>query len=384
MKSYKIGILSAHEGASYWPHLIYLIQTYEDLDFVSLHLFSDKEYRSAKSIVSRLYLRFQVFVIYPLYCLFQMLFQQKYDAFIVVTSPFFLPSICALLSKKPIISLQNDIYPEALIQANIVKRDSIYEVMLRRVSGYGVTKAQAVVYLCKGHRMIAERCFGVNTSTYVIPVGANGAPFIDYKPEVNCLPVCFLYCGTLGSMHDSETILNYLRYKEVLANCRLEFFTSGSGKANFEKNIRQNFSNLLLNGTIGLSDSLNEADWVSKMRSASVGMVFQGNGSENVIFPSKVYSILVAGQAVLAIASLSSELGQMIVEHDCGWVVEPGDIEGLSRVFYESLVPETLLRKRRNAFVLGHAVFDVTKLSVDWHKLILRACADGVTDKDPR
>lgn len=373
---HKIGILSAHEGGSYWPRLVSAIKSYQDIDFIPLYAFSDAEYRAAKSFMSRTLLRVKTFILYPLYCFIQMLKQDNFDAFIVVTSPFYLPALCTLLSRKPVISLQNDIYPEALIQAKIIKRDSKLEKILRNICGYGVKKAKAVVYLCNGHKELAEKSFGVNDATYVIPVGANGTPFLDHKPELANSAVHFLYCGTLGLMHDASTIEQYLSHKDLPPDCRLEFFTSGAGKARFENSIRKFIPNLLECRTVILGDSLAESEWVSKMKSAEVGMVFQGKGAENVVFPSKVFSILVAGQAVLAIASSSSELGKMIIDHDCGWVIEPGDVDALSAAFTESTDSAILLRKRTNAFALGQGFFDVSKLSAVWHDLLLRACSE--------
>jgi hypothetical protein len=48
--------------------------------------------------------------------------------------------------------------------------------------------------------------------------------------------------------------------------------------------------------------------------------------------PSKTYSAMMAGQAILAIAPEDSDLVDLIKAADCGWFVEPGDVAGLAAV----------------------------------------------------
>jgi len=51
---------------------------------------------------------------------------------------------------------------------------------------------------------------------------------------------------------------------------------------------------------------------------------------EQVVMPSKTYSAMMAGQAVLAIAPGESDLVDLIKTAGCGWCVEPGDVDGLA------------------------------------------------------
>jgi len=347
-----------------------------DIYVKSLHAFSDRKYRSRKSVFARVILKTRIYLIYPLKCILVLIFQgRNYDAFLVVTSPFFLPALCAWISGKPIISLQNDIFPEALIQARIITRKSFLERILTRFCAYGITRAASVVYLCESHRELAETSLGRNAHTHIIPVGAIGVEFEDNLPALSAKPLTFIYCGTLGLMHDSQTIESYLLTKILPEGCHLEFFTSGAGKLKFEERLRNNCPVLLSDKTVVLGNALENDAWSSKMKSAHIGMVFQSIGAENVVFPSKVFSVLVAGQAVLAIVSPECELGRLIIYHDCGWVVPPGDLDELDKAFHESLDGEILLRKRRNAFELGHSRYNVDVLASRWHSVLMNSCS---------
>lgn len=378
MIKYKIAILSAHEGALYWTTMVSTINSNRIILMENKYSISDKKYRERKLLLNNLIQKLNIYVIYPIKCLFILLFQQHhYNAFLVITSPFFLPALCACISRKPVISLQNDIYPEALIQAGFVAHDSIIEGILRYICSYGVTKASSVIYICQSHRKIAEKNLGKNIRTIILPVGAIGVAFEHDKPILSKNPLIFLYCGTLGLMHDSRTIESFLQTKILPDGCKLEFFLSGSGKYKFEKRLKNICPSLLNSKTVVLGDALENDAWLSKMKSAHVGMVFQSIGAENVVFPSKVFSILVAGQAVLAIVSPECELGKLVIENDCGWVVPPGDLEQLNIVFNESLDNEVLLRKRRNAFKIGHRDYDVGILAGKWQSVIIDSCMNS-------
>jgi hypothetical protein len=170
-------------------------------------------------------------------------------------------------------------------------------------------------------------------------------------------------------MHDKSTILDYLTKTNPPEQCRFQFRISGSGKNKFEACLVQYSKEKMDNNIISFGDSLSSIDWVRLMMDYEVGMVFQQLGAENVVFPSKVFSILVAGQAVLAIASKESELGQLVNNNDCGWVVSPGDLEGLHKALHEACQPELLYKKRCNAFNLGHRDYDVSSIAVQWQEV---------------
>ena len=372
MSKLNIGILSAHEGGAYWIRLVTEINNSDSLFIESLHGFSDDYYRSSKSRFGQLWIKFLIYIIYPAKCFLLLLFEKhKFDGFIVVSSPFYLPFLCILFTRKPVISLNNDIYPEALIIGKIISRGSFWEKFLKKLCRWSNKNSSAVVYICKGHRDLAEREIGHASRTFVIPVGAIGSEF-DKEPTIeNSCPVRFLYCGTLGIMHDFLTLFRFLCEHKLPNGCKIEFRTSGSGKNKFEKHVKKGLSSLLQNGTIVLGNALNYAEWINAMKTSHIGMVFQLSGAGKVVFPSKIFSILVSGQAVLAIADKNSELGRLVTDNDCGWVVSPGDIDSLKSAFADSLNPEILHKKRLNAYKLGQSRFDIKHLAKKWSRILI-------------
>jgi glycosyltransferase involved in cell wall biosynthesis len=63
-------------------------------------------------------------------------------------------------------------------------------------------------------------------------------------------------------------------------------------------------------------------------------------------------------------------LADLIVRHDCGWVVEPGDAAGLRQAL-ERIAADRggLLAKRRNSFAAGHLFYDMAPVAGAWMRL---------------
>ncbi|HXH37377.1 MAG TPA: glycosyltransferase WbuB, partial [Thermoanaerobaculia bacterium] len=52
---------------------------------------------------------------------------------------------------------------------------------------------------------------------------------------------------------------------------------------------------------------------------------------EGLIVPSKFYGVLAVARPVLFVGAPESELARIIRSHECGFIIEPGDGEGLAR-----------------------------------------------------
>ena len=80
---------------------------------------------------------------------------------------------------------------------------------------------------------------------------------------------------------------------------------------------------------------------------------------------------MMAGQAILAIAPEDSDLVDLIKAADCGWWVEPGDVEGLARLLEAmSADPALLLAKRERAYCYAHAHFGQDALAKAWGRAL--------------
>jgi glycosyltransferase involved in cell wall biosynthesis len=124
---------------------------------------------------------------------------------------------------------------------------------------------------------------------------------------------------------------------------------------------------LLHDGQVVIGSPLPSQEWVKTMTDSHIAIVTMKSGAENVVMPSKTYSALCAGQAVLAIAPKGSDLAKTVIENECGWVVEPDDVDGLEKTVFEILNDrDQVQQKRVNAFTAGHGRYTMDKVAAEW------------------
>jgi colanic acid biosynthesis glycosyl transferase WcaI len=127
------------------------------------------------------------------------------------------------------------------------------------------------------------------------------------------------YSGNLGRAHEFDTILGAMqrlpdiRFLIVGGGARLDAVKSEAGA---------NATFLPYQPREMLSESLSAAD---------VHLVSLQPQLEGLIVPSKFYGALAVGRPVIFIGARDGEIASIIDEHQCGLVVAPGDVEGLTR-----------------------------------------------------
>jgi glycosyltransferase involved in cell wall biosynthesis len=133
---------------------------------------------------------------------------------------------------------------------------------------------------------------------------------------------------------------------------------------------------------VSLGGNLQGEAWHSAMRAAEVALVTLKSGAEGLVMPSKTYSAMVAGQALLAVCPASSDLADTVRKHDAGWVVEPGDTAGLLAALSQiAAQPDEVLRLRVNSFNAGHGAYDQDAIAGGWAALFDTIAAARVSHR---
>lgn len=343
------------------------------------HHVSEREYRDAKSTFARLKMRWRCYVGYPLKLIRENRRGPERIA-VVCSNTFFAPGISSHFSKKRVrtIHLMYDLFPEVLITAGKIREGGLVDRLILAWQRATYRKSAANVFL--GERLLsyAEVRHGKIPRSIVIPVGAEGAFFRDKPPafrESGAKPVVY-YGGNYGRMHEIDTILAALA-DEVCANAVIWRF-QGNGPAFPALETAKAAGEI--SQKIVLGGNLPDAEWTAAMLGADIALVTMLSGAEKVLMPSKTYSALVAGQAILAIAPLASDLADLVLKHDCGWVVEPESlavgrpehgVAGLKALIARlAKSPDEILQKRRNAYHAGHEHYDMTVVAKQWDALL--------------
>ena len=328
------------------------------------HALLEEEYRKPRNRLGRLGLRWRMYAGFTWSCWRRARVQSNELLRVVTTNPFLAPSLVrwSAGSSGATIHLLYDLFPDALIYAGAVQKHSWIARRCAMITRYALRECAVTVFLGERLRRHAEQTYGSARRSIVIPVGADGSPFRIYPPVMVSAPVTILYAGQMGRMHDVETLQETL-LAGVPSGLEFVFHANGSGYASLRKSCETAPHCRWAGG-------LQDEDWSRVLRHAHVALVTMVRGAENVVMPSKTYSALVAGQAILAICPRQSDLADLVFKHDCGWVVEPGDVEGLRTILGKIVQDsEGLLEKRRRAFACGHSEYDVRVLSKKWIEL---------------
>lgn len=389
------------------------------------------EYWRAKGKPSRIGLRLRMYGLYPLATWWRIL-REDPRVYIATTNPFFLPLLVghAARRRRPrVIQWMYDLYPDALVAAGGLGESSLVARLLAKVTRRSLRQSQATVYL--GRRLAAhsESAYGPSRFHTIIPIGSDARPFMGVPAALaaggtSSTPrsLTILYSGHFGRMHDPITLAETL-HRLGLGNPAAQGPRNGPGPslspAQLQFRFRSSGPNLgwftrrmtaregsgavpvpdgatvPLRWTLDIGDNLPEDDWVQQMREAEVALVTMTAGAEKVVMPSKAYSAMMAGQAIIAVAPLESDLADTVLEHDCGWVVVPHGlpapsvptrfqgrvftgVDGLMRVLGEIVArPEELRRRRINAARAGHERYAMDVLVKQWIDLLAELEARG-------
>jgi len=337
----------------------------------SLHLPEAVGYRGSRGWRGRLNLRWQMYFKFSLNSWREARRRPaRVPVRVVTTNPFYNPAIVRLGAGGRAVTINwvFDIFPEAFIQAGYLSRNSYFTRIAASPTRYAFRNCDATVFVGEHLRTFAEAEYGAARRSAVIPIGADGQPFRDHPPRPVAVgqKTTLLYAGAMGRMHDTGTLAEALRAKVPESLC---FVFHASGKR--YGGLRAMLEASMTGDRLFAGAPLSRTAWVEVMSGAHVALVTEARGAERVVMPSKTYSALVAGQAILGICSARSDLADLINRHECGWVVEPGDIAHLARVFAEiANDPQALHAKRCRAFSAGHNEYDIGVIAQRWSILI--------------
>ncbi len=330
-------------------------------------------YRGARGKLARIGMRWRCYVGYPLGLRRRVRREPSAGALVVCTNTFYAPAVALRAARgrpAPVVHWVFDLYPDVLLQSGKVRAGGWIERRLHRLTAWTFARADANVFL--GRRLLehAELRFGPVPRNVVIPVGADARPFREVRPLPGAPQV--LYCGNFGRMHDTATLAGLLRETEgVPEGCALRVCGNGAGYAEVRAAAAAGTPRVCFEG------NLPGPAWIEAMESASIGLVTLKPGCEGVVMPSKTYSAMAAGQAILAVCPRASDLADTVLAHEAGWVVEPGDVRGLRGILeHLGRHPDEVLARRRNAQRAARTRYDQPVLARRWREL-LAGLADG-------
>ena len=343
---------------------------------------SEASYRNARSMIARVFLRFRQYLAYPVHMIASFVAQRfkgrfklvkGNDVCVVCTNTFFAPLLATYMHSN-VVNLVYDIFPEAMIHSGKWMEGAFKARIVRWITKQTLKRAKTNVFLGQRLKNYVESIHGQVENAAIIPIGADQALFTESPVERRSLnsqsSPTILYCGNFGNMHESVTLFDYWRRSDEQGDSlQWAFHCSGPKRTELEAVLSK--LPVDFRKQVQLGDGLDQAAWIATMESADVALVTMVPGSETVVMPSKTYSAMMAGQAIVAIAPEDSDLVDLVKVADCGWFVDPGDVDGLARVVEAIYTdPGGLLEKRQNAYLYAQAHLGQDTLVNDWNRVL--------------
>jgi colanic acid biosynthesis glycosyl transferase WcaI len=268
-----------------------------------------------------------------------------------------------------------DLYPEVAMRLGVPFAKGMFGAALVRLRDASLKAAAANVVI--GERMAANvRRLGVPEDRIrIVPNWCEDAT-IRTTPDSGTalrrawgLEGRFVvgYSGNLGRSHEFETILGAARllpkeagiaFLVVGGGPRIEELARRVGELRLEEVFR-----FLPHQT---EEALTEALSVPHLHWISLRPELEG-----LIVPSKFYRIAAVSRPMVIIGASDGELGTLVRRHNCGFVVEPGNVRGLADLL-TGLVgePHALSAMGKAARALLDAQFSRARALESWQRLI--------------
>ncbi len=323
-----------------------------------------------------------MYLIYPIYVAVGAVRCRPGSVLIVSSNTFYAPLI-ALAVRAPgttVVHWVLDLFPEALFVTGSLKRGTWTAGFVHGVMSLTFRNADANVFIGNKLRCSANDAYGGLRRSYVIPVGADTAAFSGLFLGEECAEIGILYCGNFGRLHDVDTIIQYLCSDSLALyvkegafprRIRITFAGDGVGILAIRSALRATPTRPDI--AVDFVSALPSEQWISAMRSAHIGLVTMQEGAERVLFPSKTFSAMAAGQAIIAICSPHSDLADVVLEGGCGWVIQPGCGYHLGALLKEiSHKPMILNTARKNAFDFVRKKYSEEAIAKSWRSMVAK------------
>lgn len=351
--------------------------------------FSPAAWRAAMTVSTptRLSARARAFVGYPGSAVARL--ARRGGIAVATTNPFLLPWwLCetAPLHARPVVALMYDLFPDALEAsgraASMGPLTRMLEVVNRRV----FAAADAVVFI--GRRMAdhARARYGEPRRWTVIETGASirefdlgcGADEDESELEEWCRGrFVASYVGNLGLMHDWGALaVGVPRFLSACAErgIRAGFVLAASGPGVAALTGRWPGG---LGEQIRVVGPLEDRPWARLLRRSTVSVVTLRASAARTSIPSKAFSAMAAGNAIVAVCPGDSDIADLVERHQAGVLVPPGDGEALSAALVRLAADaDRCTALRRAARTAAERYYDTAILAARWETLLQEVWAE--------
>jgi glycosyltransferase involved in cell wall biosynthesis len=301
------------------------------------------------------------------------------DSVIVVTNPPLLPflitAVCRVRRAKALL-LIHDVYPETLTITDMLSPTSIIACVLDRATRHLYRNVDRIIVLGRDmEALVRHKLQDVERSVVTIPNCPHEPDRIRPTPRgSNALlkrlglvdKFVIQYSGNIGRTHGLKVLVEAAQRLTAVSEIHFLFIGWGAKKRWLEASVE---SLGLANVTVlpyvpreELATSLNACD---------VAIISFVPGMIGSSVPGRMYNIMAAGKAILAVTEPKAELGLVVQEERIGWVVPPGNATRLVETILEAKAnPRLIADMGRRARALVETKYSVERVIDQYTQLL--------------
>ncbi len=240
-----------------------------------------------------------------------------------------------------------DLYPDVAVAGGLIRPTSVLTRLLERLNRSCLRTADRTVVLgrCMMQRV---RDKGVDHGQIVhigvwadhrevSPVPHRRNPYRDEWDLGNRTVI--MYCGNFGLAYEMETMCEAAA--QLSNDDRVRFVFVGGGKRMLD--VERFLSDRNVRGRVEPYQSRERLG--ALLSCADVHVVTLKEEFEGLVVPCKLFGAMAAQRPVIFVGPRGSEIGRIIEESNAGYVVRPGDVDGMVRAVRE-LAGHPVVRRR--------------------------------------
>lgn len=263
---------------------------------------------------------------------------------LLVSNPPFLPFLGYLLYKLRgivYIILVHDVFPEKAISLDYVSQKGFIAWLWTFIDKKSLKKARKIIAISETMKEYLLRKFSKYGFVYKdnIIVIHNWADSNFIKPveeennifiEEHSLNGKFIvqYSGNIGASYELEVLIEAAR---KVQDPQVLFLIIGDGVK--KEKLSRMVKEYSLNNVVFIPYQ-KKSMLPYSLTASSVSIVTYEKAMEGLLMPSKLYTILASGRAIISFCDENSEVGKIIKNAECGFAIGHSDLEKLLEKIY--------------------------------------------------
>jgi glycosyltransferase involved in cell wall biosynthesis len=240
----------------------------------------------------------------------------------------------ARLRRIPVILSIQDVYPESLVALKMLRSGTRIAKLLRWLDTSIALNASAVIVISKTVENTYLHDRGIargkvhliaNWKTAENLPSAESSQIKGKEWGVEPGATLLVFAGNVASACGIENVISVISALSDESPVQLVIAGSGSALASCRE-----IADLAPSGKVKFTGAFQVEDTLSILSAGDILLLPTQGDQSLVSMPSKLISYMMSARPILAIACLESDLASVVRESGCGWVIPPGDSDGLS------------------------------------------------------